>query len=91
MRWMSFDVDYEMCGKDLTESVDLGSKICRALNKKPPTNLIYEMFLDEKGEKFLSQSAMVLVLMSGYVMPLLKVLHSICSKNQNQQKNFTLM
>ena len=24
MRWMSFDVDYEMCGKDLTESVDLG-------------------------------------------------------------------
>ena len=51
MRWMSFDVDYEMCGKDLTESVDLGSKICRALNKKPPTNLIYEMFLDEKGEK----------------------------------------
>ena len=27
MRWMSFDVDYEMCGKDLTESVDLGSKM----------------------------------------------------------------
>ncbi len=51
MRWMSFGVDYEMCGKDLTESVELGSKICRALNKKPPTNLIYEMFLDEKGEK----------------------------------------
>ncbi len=51
MRWMSFGVDYEMCGKDLTESVDLGSKICRALDKKPPTNLIYEMFLDEKGEK----------------------------------------
>ena len=22
MRWMSLDVDYEMCGKDLTESVD---------------------------------------------------------------------
>ncbi len=51
MRWMSFDVNYEMCGKDLTESVELGSKICRALNKYPPTNLIYEMFLDEKGEK----------------------------------------
>ena len=51
MRWMSFGVDYEMCGKDLTESVELGSKICRALDKKPPTNLIYEMFLDEKGEK----------------------------------------
>ena len=51
MRWISFGVDYEMCGKDLTESVELGSKICRALEKKPPTNLIYEMFLDEKGEK----------------------------------------
>ncbi len=51
MRWMSFGVDYEMCGKDLTESVELGSKICKALNTKPPTNLIYEMFLDEKGEK----------------------------------------
>ena len=51
MRWMSFGVDYEMCGKDLTESVELGSKICRSLNSKPPTNLIYEMFLDEKGEK----------------------------------------
>ncbi len=51
MRWISFGVDYEMCGKDLTESVELGSKICRALGKKSPTNLIYEMFLDEKGEK----------------------------------------
>ncbi|MDC3131617.1 lysine--tRNA ligase [Pelagibacteraceae bacterium] len=51
MRWMAFGVDYEMCGKDLTESVELGSKICKALDKKSPTNLIYEMFLDEKGEK----------------------------------------
>ncbi len=51
MRWMALGVDYEMCGKDLTESVELASKICRTLNKKPPTNLIYEMFLDEKGEK----------------------------------------
>tara|TARA_Y100000768_G_scaffold370433_1_gene336242 strand:- start:349 stop:1932 length:1584 start_codon:yes stop_codon:yes gene_type:complete len=51
MRWMAFGVDYEMCGKDLTESVELGSKICKSLDKKTPTNLIYEMFLDEKGEK----------------------------------------
>ena len=51
MRWISFDVDYEMCGKDLTESFDLGSKICQKLDKNPPANLIYEMFLDEKGEK----------------------------------------
>ena len=51
MRWMALDVDYEMCGKDLTDSVDLASKICRVMKKLPPVNLIYEMFLDEKGEK----------------------------------------
>jgi len=51
MRWMSLDVDYEMCGKDLTESVELASKICAIMDKKPPVNLIYEMFLDERGEK----------------------------------------
>jgi len=51
MRWIALDVDYEMCGKDLIESVDLASKICKSINKKPPINLIYEMFLDEKGEK----------------------------------------
>ena len=51
MRWMALNVDYEMCGKDLTDSVYLASKICRIMKKKPPQNLIYEMFLDEKGEK----------------------------------------
>jgi lysyl-tRNA synthetase class 1 len=48
---MALGVDYEMCGKDLTESVDLASKICKSIGKKTPVNLIYEMFLDEKGEK----------------------------------------
>tara|TARA_Y100001970_G_scaffold123707_1_gene153382 strand:- start:63 stop:1652 length:1590 start_codon:yes stop_codon:yes gene_type:complete len=51
MRWMALGVDYEMCGKDLTESVELASKICNVMNNNPPQNLIYEMFLDEKGEK----------------------------------------
>ena len=51
MRWMALGVDYEMCGKDLTESVELASKICKAVGKRSPVNLIYEMFLDEKGEK----------------------------------------
>jgi len=51
MRWMALNVDYEMCGKDLTDSVDLASKICKIMKKKPPQNLIYEMFLDDKGEK----------------------------------------
>ncbi len=51
MRWVALDVDYEMSGKDLISSVDLGSKIARALGGRPPENLTYELFLDENGEK----------------------------------------
>lgn len=51
MRWVALGVDYEMSGKDLTDSVTQSSKICRALGARPPESLIYEMFLDEKGEK----------------------------------------
>ena len=51
MRWFTFDVDFEMYGKDLTESAILSSKICRALGKNPPNGFSYELFLDEKGEK----------------------------------------
>ena len=51
MRWYTFDVDYEMYGKDLIESAILSSKICQTLGKKPPNGFAYEMFLDEKGEK----------------------------------------
>ena len=51
MRWFTFDVDFEMYGKDLTESAILSNKICRELGKKPPNGFAYELFLDEKGEK----------------------------------------
>ena len=51
MRWYTFDVDYEMYGKDLIESAVLSSKICQTLGKKSPNGFAYEMFLDEKGEK----------------------------------------
>tara|TARA_Y100000590_G_scaffold405468_1_gene493800 strand:- start:2843 stop:4405 length:1563 start_codon:yes stop_codon:yes gene_type:complete len=51
MRWYTFEVDYEMYGKDLIESAILSSKICQALGKKSPNGFAYEMFLDEKGEK----------------------------------------
>ena len=52
MRWFTFDVDFEMYGKDLTESAILSNKICRTLGKDPPNGFAYELFLDEKGEKF---------------------------------------
>jgi len=51
MRWYTFDVDYEMYGKDLIESAILSSKICKTLGKKNPNGFAYELFLDDKGEK----------------------------------------
>ncbi len=51
MRWFTFDVDFEMYGKDLTESAILSNKICRTLGKNPPNGFAYELFLDEQGEK----------------------------------------
>ena len=51
MRWFTFDVDFEMYGKDLAESAILSNKICRILGKEPPNGFAYELFLDEKGEK----------------------------------------
>ena len=51
MRWTALGVDYEMAGKDLIESVNLSSKICRALGGTPPEGFNYELFLDENGEK----------------------------------------
>jgi len=51
MRWKAFDVDYEMSGKDLIDSVKLSSQICRAIGGRPPENYTYELFLDEQGQK----------------------------------------
>lgn len=51
MRWRAFDVDYEMSGKDLIDSVKLSSQICRIIGGRSPENFTYELFLDEKGQK----------------------------------------
>lgn len=51
MRWAALDVDYEMAGKDLIDSVKLASRICRVLGKTPPEGFNYELFLDEEGKK----------------------------------------
>ena len=51
MRWYALGVDYEMSGKDLTDSVTQSAKIVRALGGRPPEVMIYELFLDENGEK----------------------------------------
>ena len=51
MRWVDLGVDYEMCGKDLTDSVTQSGKIAKILGGRRPEGLIYELFLDENGEK----------------------------------------
>ena len=51
MRWVALGVDYEMYGKDLTDSGTQSGKIAHVLGGRKPEGLIYEMFLDEKGEK----------------------------------------
>ena len=51
MRWRELGVDYEMCGKDLTDSVTQSGRIVKVLGGQRPEGLIYELFLDEKGEK----------------------------------------
>jgi lysyl-tRNA synthetase, class I len=51
MRWVALGVDYEMYGKDLTDSGIQSGKIARVLGGHKPEGLIYELFLDGKGEK----------------------------------------
>jgi len=51
LRWTALDVDYEMSGKDLIDSVRLGGRICRTIGGKPPVGFTYELFLDDRGEK----------------------------------------
>ncbi len=51
MRWAALGVDYEMFGKDLIPSAELGAKICRALGEAPPELLSYELFNDAMGQK----------------------------------------
>lgn len=51
MRWYALGVDYEMYGKDLTDSGVQSGKIVQVLGGRKPEGLVYELFLDEKGEK----------------------------------------
>ncbi len=51
MRWAALGVDFEMFGKDHQANAPIYSKICRILGAEPPHQFVYELFLDEKGEK----------------------------------------
>ncbi|MEA2777164.1 MAG: lysyl-tRNA synthetase, class [Acetobacteraceae bacterium] len=51
MRWYALQVDYEMSGKDLIDSVKLSGRICRVIGGTPPEGMTYELFLDQDGQK----------------------------------------
>lgn len=51
MRWAALDVDFEMYGKDHNANARLYSSICEIVGGKAPEQFMFELFLDEKGEK----------------------------------------
>ena len=56
LRWYTYEVDYEMYGKDLVDSVRQSSRIVRLMGKQPPVGLCYEFFLDEEGRGLASSA-----------------------------------
>ncbi len=51
MRWAALGVDYEMYGKDHLASEPLYDGICKVAGGVPPQHFMFELFLDEKGQK----------------------------------------
>ncbi|MBO6758374.1 MAG: lysine--tRNA ligase [Roseibium sp.] len=51
MRWAALDVDFEMFGKDHLTNAPIYDKICNILGGTAPEHFVYELFLDENGEK----------------------------------------
>ena len=51
MRWTALEVDYEMSGKDLIDSVKLSNQVCKVLGGAPPEGFNYELFMDENNQK----------------------------------------
>ena len=50
-RWAALNVDFEMFGKDHGPNMGVYDRICEALGGRAPEHFVYELFLDEKGEK----------------------------------------
>jgi lysyl-tRNA synthetase class 1 len=50
-RWTALNVDYEMSGKDLVDSVRVSNRIVKALGGEPPEAFHFELFMDENNQK----------------------------------------
>jgi lysyl-tRNA synthetase class 1 len=50
-RWAALGVDFEMFGKDHGPNMGVYDRICEALGGRAPEHFVYELFLDDRGEK----------------------------------------
>lgn len=50
-RWAALGVDFEMYGKDHSTNTPIYDKICRILGAPAPEHFVYELFLDDQGQK----------------------------------------
>ena len=51
MRWSALGVDFEMFGKDHQTNAPIYDRICEILGGVAPEHYVYELFLDELGQK----------------------------------------
>ena len=51
MRWAALGVDFEMFGKDHQTNAPVYDRICEILGGVAPNHFVYELFLDDKGQK----------------------------------------
>ncbi len=51
MRWAALGVDFEMFGKDHQTNAVVYDRICEILGGRAPEHFVYELFLDELGQK----------------------------------------
>jgi lysyl-tRNA synthetase class 1 len=51
MRWAALGVDFEMFGKDHQSNAPVYDRICEILGAEAPEHYVYELFLDDKGQK----------------------------------------
>jgi len=50
-RWAALGVDFEMFGKDHQTNAPIYDRICEILGGTAPEHFVYELFLDENGQK----------------------------------------
>ncbi|MCB1423385.1 MAG: lysine--tRNA ligase, partial [Nitratireductor sp.] len=50
-RWAALGVDFEMFGKDHGPNMAVYDRICSVLGGRPPEHFVYELFLDDQGQK----------------------------------------